>query len=78
MARSLDAVMIIIIFNFSACVDNTFRLYNSMTTYTSDGLLRVTGIPQKCENGGYTSICTSGTVDPDIPDLICQELGYQS
>ena len=49
-----------------------------MTTYTSDGLLRVTGIPQSCENGGYTSICTSGTVDPDIPDLICQELGYES
>ncbi len=49
-----------------------------MTTYTSDGLLRATGIPQICTNGGYTSVCTSGSVGANIPNLVCQELGYQS
>ena len=59
-----------------ACTDDTYRLYNNMTTLTSDGLIRATGIPQTCENGGWSSICTSGTVDTNIPNLICQNLSY--
>ena len=56
------------------CVNGTNRLYNSMT---SDGL-RATGMPQRCDNGGWSSICTTGSVDPDIPNLVCQNLSYAS
>ena len=47
-----------------------------MTTLTSDGLSRYTGIPQQCLNGGWNSLCTIGTIDDNIPSLVCKELGY--
>ena len=47
-----------------------------MTTLTSDGLSRYTGIPQQCLNGGWVSLCTIGTIDANIPSLVCKELGY--
>ena len=65
-------------FAYLACVENSYRLYNNMTTFTSDRLLRATGIPQRCSSGGWTSACTIGSVDSDFPNLVCQELGYAS
>ena len=60
----------------SACNKGDLRLYNNMTTLTSDGLSRYTGIPQECLNGGWVSLCTIGTIDTNIPSLVCEELGY--
>ena len=59
------------------CEEDTYRLYNSMTTYTPNGLLRVTGIPQGCSDGGWISLCNDGTIDLNAPLLLCNEFGYR-
>lgn len=71
------------IFYFKVCVINigcnegSTRLYNNMTTITSNGLLRVSGIPQLCKDGGWSSVCTVGSIDSQLPSIICQSWNYQ-
>ena len=57
------------------CEDGDRRLYNEESYYTEDGLLRVTGTPQTCENGGWTSICDDGSNADNLPNLICEDAG---
>ena len=47
-----------------------------MSYYTDDGLLRVTGTPQTCYNGGWVTICNDDSNNDNLPDLVCQDSGY--
>ena len=40
-------------------------------------MLRVTAIPQTCEDGGWVTICNDGTNNENLPNIICQEAGYR-
>lgn len=56
-----------------ACYENETRLFNQTISYTSDGLLRVSGIPQVCSGGGWITVCNDGTNDRELPTAICQQ-----
>ena len=63
--------------NLTVCKDGDHRFYNERSYYTYDGLLRVTAIPQTCEDGGWVTICNDGTNNENLPNIICQEAGYR-
>ena len=53
------------------------RIYNETYSYNEDGVF-VTGIPQNCVLGTWSSLCDDGSVPYYTAELICSENGYQS
>ena len=51
-----------------------FRLYNQQTS--EDGVA-VTGIPQVCAGGVWTSVCNLALSHLSLPLLLCRDLGYE-
>ena len=59
------------------CGDGDHRLFNERSYFTEDGLLRVTGTPQTCVDGGWITICNDGSNNVNIPNQVCQFAGFR-
>ena len=58
------------------CEEGDVRIYNETYSYNEDGVF-VTGIPQRCELGTWSSLCNDGSVPYNAAELICSDNGYQ-
>ena len=53
------------------------RLFNETYSFNEDGIF-VTGIPQRCVLGTWSSLCNDMSIPYNTAELICSESGYQS
>ena len=53
------------------------RIFNATYVHNEDGK-SVTGIPQRCVLGAWSSLCNDTSIPHNTAELICSEIGYQS
>ena len=51
-------------------------IVNESQSYNEDGVF-VTGIPQRCVQGTWSSLCNDGSIPYYIAELVCFDNGYQ-
>ena len=63
--------------SFSECEEGDVRIFNVTYSYSTDGEF-VTGIPQTCVLGAWSSLCDDISVPHYTAELVCSDNGYQS
>ena len=57
--------------------DHTVRLFNETYSYEEEDVF-VTGIPQTCVAGTWSSLCNDAIVPDNTAEMLCSENGYRS
>ena len=61
--------------SIAECEDGDVRIVNETKYFNEDGVF-VTGIPQGCAQGTWSSLCDDGSIPYNAAELLCSDNGY--